>query len=79
MDRNHLGGHSRKGIAVLPFIVGVILLVLAYTLLVPYPIYLLLLIGGILALLYGVFVIFRVVGGGTSVVEPTTRRRRWWY
>jgi uncharacterized membrane protein len=60
-----------------PLLAGIVLLVLAYTVLVPYPIYLLLLIGGILLVVYGLWVLFR--GFGPGPVEPTTRRRRYWY
>lgn len=60
-------------------ILGIALVVLAHAIVMPYPIYLLLVIAGALLILYGLLVIFRVLGGAPGPVEPTTRRRRFWY
>lgn len=59
-----------------PLLLGIVLLVLAFNVLMPYVLYVLCLIAGIVLVVYGVFVIFT----GVTRVEPVTRRgRRYWY
>lgn len=59
-----------------PLIFGIVLLVLAFNVFMPYVLYLLCLIFGIILVLYGALVLLR----GFTVAEPVTRRgRRYWY
>ena len=61
-----------------PLILGIILLVVAYLVPLPDPFHIILLIAGVIALIYGLYVLFVGWRGPPAGGAPVGRRRYWY-